>query len=49
MSVPTYRTPKGLPLGVQFVGRLGSEQMLLQLAQQLQDETGWATEFAPLR
>lgn len=49
MSVPTYRTPKVLPLGVQFVGPLDSEPTLLQLAQQLQDETGWDKEFAPLR
>lgn len=48
MSVPLYRTPAGLPLGVQFVGPLSSEPMLLQLAQQLQDETQWHKEFAPL-
>ncbi|MGF1432017.1 amidase [Kitasatospora sp. LaBMicrA B282] len=42
MSVPTYRTPAGLPLGVQFVGPLGSEGTLLALAAQLEAERPWA-------
>lgn len=42
MSVPTYRTPDGLPLGVQFVGPLGSEGTLLALAAQLEAERPWA-------
>ncbi|WP_216205196.1 amidase [Amycolatopsis aidingensis] len=41
MSVPTYRTPAGLPLGVQFVGGLGSEGLLLALATQIEAERPW--------
>jgi amidase len=42
MSVPTYTTPQGLPLGVQFVGPLGGEGMLLALAAQIEAERPWA-------
>ncbi|UYM23209.1 amidase [Streptomyces albus] len=41
-SVPTYRTPEGLPLGTQFVGPLGGEGMLLALAAQIEAEQPWA-------
>lgn len=41
MSVPLYWTPQGLPLGVQFVGRFGSEDSLLQLAHQLEGVQPW--------
>ncbi|MFD7256352.1 amidase [Streptomyces sp. NPDC059874] len=46
MSVPTYRTSDGLPLGVQFVGPLGSEATLLALATQIETERPWA-HFEP--
>ncbi|MYQ87294.1 amidase [Streptomyces sp. SID4936] len=42
MSVPTYRTPEGLPLGVQFVGPLGGEGTLLALAARIEAERPWA-------
>lgn len=35
ITAPTWLTTDGLPMGVQLIGRTGSEAMLLQLAQQL--------------
>jgi len=41
MSVPLYWTPQGLPLGVQFVGPLGAEGWMLQLAAELEQARPW--------
>ncbi|TFV52845.1 amidase [Blastococcus sp. TF02A_35] len=42
ISLPLYRTPGGLPMGVQLVGRLSSEELLLRLARQLEVAAPWA-------
>ena len=48
MSVPLHWTPDGLPLGVQFVGRMGDEATLLQLAAQLEAAQPWFQRLAPM-
>ena len=45
VSVPLYRTPRGLPLGVQFIGRLGEDGLLLALAAQLEAAAPWDRHF----
>lgn len=44
MSVPLYWDKQGLPVGIQFAGRLGEEATLLQLASQLEKAQPWASK-----
>lgn len=44
MSVPLYWDKKGLPIGVQFASRVGSEATLLQLAHQLEQAKPWVQQ-----
>ena len=48
ISVPLYRADTGLPRGVQFVGRLGADGLLLQLAAQLEEAQPWFHRYAHL-
>lgn len=48
ISVPLHWTATGLPLGVQFVGRLGSDGVLLRLAAQLEQAQPWFERYASL-
>jgi len=43
MSVPVARTGDGLPIGAQLVGRWAAEDVLLQVAGQLEEALAWTT------
>jgi amidase len=42
ISLPLHQSADGLPIGMHFVGRLGDEATLLQLAGQLEEAAPWA-------
>jgi amidase len=48
ISLPLHWNEAGLPIGVQFVGRLGDEETLLSLAGQLEQAAPWAERRPPV-
>lgn len=48
ISLPTYWTSEGLPIGVQFASRLGDERTLLELAFELEQAVPWAKRRPPV-
>lgn len=47
IALPVHVTAKGLPLGIQAVGRIGEEETLLSLAAQMESQSGWLGRRAP--
>jgi amidase len=48
MTVPLAQSRSGLPIGVQFVARMGEESTLFKLAAQLEKEKPWSSRIAPI-
>lgn len=49
VSVPFGTTPTGLPVGLQLVGPATTDRLLLALAAELEERTGWLQRRPPLR
>lgn len=48
ISLPLAMSASGLPIGVQLVGKFGSDARLLEVAAQLERDAPWAGRVAPL-
>jgi amidase len=46
--VPLAQSRSGLPIGMQFVARMGAEATLFRLAAQLEQARPWFDRTAPL-
>jgi amidase len=49
MSVPMHWSSDDLPIGVQFLARIGEEELLLSLAAELERAAPWVRRFPKLR
>jgi amidase len=47
MSVPLAWSRAGLPIGIHFMGQPGADDVLLALAQQLEEAEPWSSRWAP--
>jgi amidase len=48
VSLPLSSSGDGLPIGIQLVGRFGSESLLLRLSAALEEARPWAARIPPL-
>jgi amidase len=48
ISLPLARTESGLPIGIQLIAAYGREDLLLQIAAQLERAVAWAEHRAPI-
>lgn len=48
IALPLHMSAAGLPVGVQFIGRFGAEDVLIRLAAQLETAHPWAGRRAPV-
>ena len=48
MSVPLHWNKEGLPIGVQFVGRSGEEELMYALAGQLEEAQPWFNRYSSI-
>lgn len=48
MSVPVHQTSDGFPVGVQLVAKHAQEELLFEVAAQLEQQSGWLTRKPPI-
>jgi amidase len=48
MSVPLHETSDGFPIGSQFIGPYGAENLLFELAGQLEAKCPWSDRLPPI-
>ncbi len=48
ISLPLHRTADGLPVGIQLVAAFGREDLLIQVAAQLEAAAPWADHRPPV-